>query len=88
MLNMSSDFLIRFATPEELEHDNTWYRAAPFKPARFVHEDGNLVALGQAMGLRGITLTALRNVPQETQAMEVPCADVSHIATPPTPRGY
>ena len=77
---------IRSATHDELQVDPVWYRMAPFKPACFIHENGDVVKIGQTMGLRGRTLTALQTVPRDwLQIQETPCTDVEDIGTPPTP---
>ena len=84
--NLPACHWIRFATPEELQDDPTWYRPAPFTPKCFVYEDGTLHVLGQPMGLRGRTVTAMQDVPRDRiQREDVPCANVDDIGTPPTP---
>ena len=82
---------IRFATSGEMAETPAgfhaqWWREIDFKPKAFCHCDGTPAFETQRIGLRGDTITALAQVAEQLLVQEIPCLDVSGIATPPTPR--
>ena len=81
---------IRFATTEEIAQTpagfhSRWWQELDVKPMAFCHCDGTPAFEFQPIGLRGDTITAIAQAPDQTWVEEKPCLDVSGIATPPTP---
>ena len=80
---------IRYATTEEIAQTPVgvhvqWWRELDFTPKAFCHCDGTPAFENQPIGLCGDTITALAQA-AEQPVQEIPCLDVSGIATPPTP---
>ena len=90
-LDAPVDVWIRFATTEEIAQAPAgfhaqWWQELDFKPKAFCHCDGTPAFENQPIGLRGDTITALAQAAEQPLVQEIPCLDVSGIATPPTPR--
>ena len=88
---MNAPIWIRFATPGEMAQETPagfhaqWWREIDFKPKAFCHCNGTPAFENQPIGLYGDTITALAQAAKQPLVEELPCIDVSGIATPPTP---
>ena len=56
---------IRLATDDELRDDNKWWRRLGFKPQCIVHMNGSAATSDQPIGMVGLQVTVLAQVPKK-----------------------
>ena len=77
---------IRFATEEEQRDTGRWWADAPFQPRCMIFPNGEIADANHCIGKEGDTVTVLHMQAAYDDLEEVPCMDLSGVATPRTPR--
>ena len=75
---------IRFATDDELQQNEQYWRPLEFQPRCIIHKHGSVANNGEPIGMFGEEVQVLEQAPV-LKFYDKPLIDVMEVPTPPTP---